>query len=126
MKQKIPLWIMIWGFLMALLPLCFVGLGYFDPAYYGNEWAADDFARLGGVFGNYVSRNMASALIMFFALSQKSAQMLIVAFLMRIFSDVFDVIHNTIAGTIDMLYVLDASVLTVLCTAAIYRLWKIR
>jgi hypothetical protein len=126
LQQNIPVWILIWGLLMALLPLAFVGIGYFYPAYYGEEWASGDIGRLGGVFGNYVSRNMASALIMIFALSQRSAQMLIVAFLMRVFSDVFDVLHNSIAGTIDIYYILDATVLIVGCSIAIYQLWKIR
>ena len=126
MKQKIPFWIMAWGCLMALLPLVFVGIAYLDPAYYGEQWAANDIARLGGVFGNYVARNMASGLIMLVALSQKSAAMMIAAFLMRIFSDVFDVIHNTLASTIDTFYIIDASVLIIVCSIAIYHLCNIR
>ena len=125
MKNNIPVWIFFWGSLMALLPLVFVGIGYFYPAYYGQEWASNDNARLGGVFGNYVARNMASALIMLVALSQRSAHMLIIAFFMRIFSDLFDVIHNTLAGTIDTFYIIDAAVLIIVCSIAIYRLWGI-
>jgi len=123
MKQPIPIAIMIWGFLMGLLPLVFVGIAYFDPAFYGENWAAQGLAKFGDVYGNYVARNAASALIMFFALWQRNAAMLIVAFLMRIFSDLFDVIHNTIAGTIDLFYVLDASFLATGCLVAIYFLW---
>jgi hypothetical protein len=124
-KQKIPVWIIVWGSLMALLPLVFVGIGYFYPAYYGEEWAANDIARFGGVFGNYVARNMASGLIVLIALSQKSAQMLIIAFFMRIFSDLFDVFHNTLTGTIDTFYILDASVLIIISSIAIFKLWNI-
>jgi len=124
--KKIPIWIMIWGLLMALLPLGFVAVAYFNPAFYGEEWASGDLSRLGGVYGNYVARNMASALIMFFALSQRSASMLIIAFLMRMFSDMFDVIHNAVAGVLDIAYIIDASILFAGCSIAIYFLWGIR
>ena len=117
---------MIWGFLMGLLPLTFVAIAYLNPAFYGDDWAAQGITRLGDVYGNYVSRNAGSALIMFFALWQRSAAMLIVAFLMRIFSDLFDVLHNTLAQTIDLFYVLDASALTIGCVICIYFLWHNR
>ena len=123
MKKEIPIGIMIWGFLMGLLPLVFVGIAYFNPGFYGEDYAAQGLAKFGDVYGNYVSRNAGSALIMFFALWRRSADMLIVAFLMRIFSDLFDVIHNTLAGTIDLFYVVDASVLTIGCLVSIYFLW---
>jgi len=126
MNKPIPKAIMIWAFLMGLLPLVFVGIAYFNPGFYGENWAEQGLARFGGVYGNYVARNAASALIMFFALWQRSAAMLIVAFLMRIFSDLFDVIHNTIAGTIDLFYVLDASFLAIGCCVCIYFLWDKR
>ena len=125
MTNKIPKWIMIWGLLMALLPTGFVLIAYFNPSFYGEQWAATDISRLGDVYGNYVARNLGSALIMFFALWQRSAAMLIIAFLMRIFSDVFDTIHNTIAGTIDGKYIIEASILTIICAVAIYKLWPI-
>ncbi len=123
MNNKIPTWIMIWALLMALLPLGFVAIAYLNPAYYGEEWAASSVSRFGGVFGNYVARNMASGLIMLFALSQRSAPMLIIAFLMRIFSDVFDTLHNYVAGTLDQTYIIEASILTIVCSIAIYVLW---
>lgn len=125
MTNKIPMWIMIWGLLMALLPAGFVIVAYINPGFYAEQWAETDISRLGDVYGNYVARNVASALIMFFALWQRSAAMLIIAFLMRIFSDIFDTIHNTMAGTIDGRYVFEAMVLVIVCSAAIYKLWPI-
>jgi len=126
MNKHIPTSIMIWAFLMGLLPLVFVGIAYLNPSFYGEYWGSQDFTRLGDVYGNYVARNAGSGLIMFFALWQRSAEMLIVAFLMRIFSDLFDVIHNTIAGTIEIIYILDASFLATGCLICIYFLWGIR
>ena len=123
--NKIPKWIMIWGLLMALLPAGFVIVAYINPGFYGEQWAGTDTSRLGDVYGNYVARNAASALIMFFALWQRSAAMLIVAFLMRIFSDVFDTAHNIIAGTIDARYITEATILIIVCLLAIYKLWPI-
>jgi len=123
MSNKIPKGIMLWGFLMGLLPLVFVLIAYFNPGFYSEDWAIKGMTKFGDVYGNYVSRNAASALIMFFALWQKSADMLIVAFLMRIFSDAFDVVHNTLAGTINLFYVVDASILTMGCLVSIYILW---
>jgi len=126
MTIKIPKWIYVWCLLMGLLPLGFVAVGYFNPGYFGVEWVTGDMSRLGGVYGNYVARNMASALIMFFALWQRSASMLIVALLMRIFSDIFDTAHNAIAGTLDIQYIIEASILVVGSSIAIYYLWGFR
>ena len=116
---------MIWAFLMALLPAGFVIVAYINPGFYGEQWAASDISRLGDVYGNYVARNVASAVIMFFALWQRSAAMLIIAFLMRIFSDVFDTTHNTIAGTIDGRFAVEATILVIVSSIAIYKLWPI-
>jgi len=123
--MKIPIWIMIWGLLMALLPLGFVAVAYFNPSYFSEEWVARGVSRLDDVYGNYVARNMASALIMIFALWQRSAAMLIVAFLMRLLSDMFDVIHLSVAGTLDLRYSLDAGILSIGCLVSIYFLWPI-
>jgi hypothetical protein len=125
MTDKIPTWIMIWGLLMALLPAGFVIIAYVNPGFYGELWAGANISRLGDVYGNYVARNAASALIMFFALWQRSAAMLIAAFLMRIFSDIFDTVHNIIAGTIDGRYIFEATILVILCSVAFYKLWPI-
>lgn len=117
---------MSWGLLMAILPLAFAIIGYINPGNFGEVWATGDISKYGSVLGLYISRNMASALIMLFALSQRSASMLIVAFLMRIFSDVFDTIHNTLAGTIDKEFIFFATLLIVVSSLAIYKLWKHR
>ncbi len=126
MSTKIPIWIMVWGLLMALLPLGFASIGYFNPGFFGEMWAAEGFSKYGTVLGFYISRNMASGLIMVFALSQRSASMLIVAFLMRILSDVFDTIHQILAGTINGEFVFFASALIVVSSLAIYKLWGLR
>ncbi|MEE9381728.1 MAG: hypothetical protein V3V03_09995 [Hyphomonadaceae bacterium] len=111
---------------MALLPLGFVAVAYFNPGFYGEEWTGKGTSILGTVYGNYVARNVASGLIMLIALWQRSAPMLIIAFFMRIFSDIFDTGHNFIAGTLDIRYMIDAGILITVCSFAIYKLWDQR
>jgi len=38
----------------------------------------------------------------------------------------FDVIHNAVAGVLDIAYIIDASILFAGCSIAIYFLWGIR
>lgn len=111
---------------MAALPLGFVVVGYLTPGFYGEEWATKDPSIYGNVFGFYISRNMASGLIMLVALWQRSALMLIIAFLMRIFSDLFDGVNATIAGTGDLIFWISALVLIVVCSFTIFKLWPLR
>jgi hypothetical protein len=125
MKDKIPTWILVWSVLMFLLPFGFGIVGYLNPAYFGPEWAQADAMQYVGPFGLYVGRNMASAVIMMLALSQRSAAMLIVALTMRMVSDIFDVIHNAAAGTLNLSFSLPAVILIIGCAIAIKVLWPI-
>lgn len=103
MKSGIPTWIMIWCFLIAMLPLAFGVQGYIDPAsHFGEEATASGAALYAGPIGLYIARNMASAVVTLFAMSMRSAPMLIVALLLRAVTDVFDVVHNLIAGTVNV------------------------
>ena len=126
MKKSIPAWIFIWALLMATLPLGFVLVGYFNPGYYGEEWADKGISIYGGVFGFYIARNMASGLIMLVALWQRSALLIIGALLMRIFSDFFDGAHAIVAGTGDMNFWISAFVMITGCSFAIFKLWPLR
>ena len=113
---------MIWGVLVALLNLGFVLVAYFYPEFYGHDWAAIGQAKYGDVYGFYVSRNLAMGLVTLLALVLRNPSGLILIFALRIFTDVTDVIHGTIAGTIDMRFVIDAAVLIIISGLAIFKL----
>lgn len=123
MVKPIPFWILVWTALMGLLPLVFGLIGYFNPGFFGAEWAVAGVEKFGGPYGAYVGRNMASVAIIVFALWQRSVPMIIVALLMRMVSDVFDVINNVIAGTVGLDLVIPATILITGCTLAIRTLW---
>ncbi len=125
MTYKIPIWIMIWGTLVALLNLGFVLVAYLHPEFYGHDWAAAGLAKYGDVYGFYVSRNLAMSLVTLLALVLRNPSGLILIFALRIFTDVTDVVHGTIAGTMDMRFVIDAAVLIIISGLAIYKLSKI-
>lgn len=127
MTKKIPTWIMVWGGLMALVPLGFGLLGYFNAeSFLGGGVTATGAAIFGGPAGFYISRNMATGLTTLFALSQRSASMLIVVFVLRIITDTFDFINTLIAGTTDFSFIFFASLLIGGSIFAITKLWGIR
>jgi len=126
MNKKIPPWIMVWSGLMALIPLGFSILDYVDPSIMFPAEAVAATTIWAGPVGLYVSRNMATALATIFAMSQRSASMLILALLLRIIEDVFDVIHNGIAGTADLTLITSAAILIGGSAFAISKLWPLR
>jgi len=126
MENRIPVWIFVWVTVIGLLPLCFGLMGYLNPAAMFGEEATSSMAMYGGPIGLYVGRDMASVVITFFALSQRSAAMLIVALLLRISTDAFDVINNLIAGTVNAELLIFATLWISGSSFAIARLWSLR
>ena len=127
MSTKIPVWIMIWGFFMALIPLGFGLLGYFNAdSFFAGALTTSGSAIFGGPAGAYVGRNMAAGITTFFALSQRSASMLILAFVLRIVTDVFDLLNATIGGTLNGTLVFFAALLMGGSAFAIFKLWGLR
>jgi len=122
---KIPTWIMAWSFIIAMLPLAFGVQGYVDPAaHFGEEATAAGSLIYGGPIGLYVGRDMASVVVTLFAMSRRSAPMLIVVLLLRVATDVFDVTNNLIAGTVDAELVIFATLWITGSSLAIFRLWN--
>ncbi|MEM8861127.1 MAG: hypothetical protein AAGD96_22615, partial [Chloroflexota bacterium] len=81
---------------MALAPLALTIMGYADPTT-GPGVLPGDNPSLAGTYGLFLSRNLATAVIMIAAIAARSPGMMLGAFLMRLFSDFFDII-NTLAG----------------------------
>ena len=94
--KKIPYWVLGIAILMALAPLALSIMGYIDPSS-GPGVLPGDTPSLAGTYGLFLSRNLATAVIMILAIAMRSPGMMLNAFMMRIFSDVFDII-NTLAG----------------------------
>jgi hypothetical protein len=101
MKRDIPTWILIWSFVIAMLPLSFSIQGYLDPVSHFPEAAGAGASIYGGPIGLYLARNLASVVITLFALARRSRSMLIIVLMLRAVTDIFDVINNAIAGTVD-------------------------
>ena len=125
MQPRIPKWIMVWTFIIAMLPLGFVVQGYLDPgAHFGEEATTAGAAVYAGPIGLYLARNAASVVVTLFSFQQRSAPMLIVILLLRAVTDVLDVIHNTIAGTVGAELMIFATLWIAGSSIAIFKLWN--
>jgi len=116
---------MIWGFIVALLPLGFGLQGYLDPGAHFPEALTQGDAIYGGAIGLYIARNMASVVITLFALAKRSAHMLIIVLLLRAVTDLFDVINNSISGTVNAELIIFATLWVSGSSIAIYQLWHL-
>jgi len=125
LNTKIPTWILIWSFVIALLPLGFGLQGYLDPGAHFPEALTQGDAIYGGAIGLYIARNMASVVITLFALAIRSAHMLIVVLLLRAVTDIFDVINNSISGTVNAELIIFATLWISGSSIAIYQLWHL-
>ncbi len=126
-NKQIPKWVMVWGFLMALLPTGFSLIAYIDPMIcFSQEISSDEAVIFAGAFGLYVARNVAEAAVTFIALGFRSVDMLLLAFLLRMITDIFDGVHKVYSGTMNIAFAVDASILIVGCSLAIFSLQKIR
>ncbi|MEM7799344.1 MAG: hypothetical protein AAF633_09155 [Chloroflexota bacterium] len=94
--KKIPYWVLGIAVLMALAPLALTIMGYMNPSA-GPGVMPGDTPLLTGTYGLFLSRNLATAVIMILAIAIRSPGMMFNALMMRLFSDVFDII-NTLAG----------------------------
>ena len=94
--KKIPYWVLGIAVMLALAPLALTIMGYMDSSS-GPGVLPGDNPLLAGTYGLFLSRNLATAVIMILAIVIRSPGMMFNAFMMRIFSDLFD-IFNTLAG----------------------------
>ncbi|MEM9777338.1 MAG: hypothetical protein AAF902_22360 [Chloroflexota bacterium] len=94
--KNIPYWVLGIAVLMALAALALTIMGYMDPST-GPGVLPGDSPSLAGTYGLFLSRNLATAVIMIIAIAMRSPGMMLNAFFMRVFSDVFDIV-NTLAG----------------------------
>lgn len=95
--RKIPYWVLGIAVLMALASLGLTIMGYMDPSS-GPGVMPGDTPLLTGTYGLFLSRNLATAVIMILAIVIRSPGMMFNAFMMRVFSDFFDIINTMIGG----------------------------
>ena len=96
-----PKWITIYLWITAFITLGASLSGYFMPDALLGTWpalSAPGALSLAGPLGLFVSRNMATAAVTIYGLTQKSIPMLKVVLLLRIVSDGLDLVNNLIAG----------------------------
>ena len=122
-KENISKGILVWCWLLVLLPLGFSILGYIDPLErFSLEVSQDNYIYLGGSIGLYLARNIASVIVTYYAIYCRSADMIIMACLLRIATDLFDVINRSLAGYMDMEHAIFAPIWIIGSGIVIYKL----
>jgi hypothetical protein len=124
-NSKIALWVRIWVLLMALLPLGFVMISYANPGFFGQQWALAGPEKLATVFGHYTGRNLSMGVMTLVALAMGRAQGMILMLGLRIVTDLMDSLHQTLAGTINLVFVVNAGILIIGSLVAIKSLWPV-
>jgi hypothetical protein len=117
--KKIPVWVLVIAGFLVLVPLVSVILQYIDPTFQFSGYDAAALS-LAGPFGMYLSRKLATALIMAIALFKREPGMLTCAFLFVLFTYMLDIINILVGrGEVSVLTV----VLIVLTVPALWKLW---
>jgi hypothetical protein len=101
MNNKIPTWVLVYLGIAGVAALLFGAMGYLNPDMQFSGWEAFDAAgalSLAGPLGLYIARNIATGLVSLFAIWRRSKDMVIVALLLRLFTELFDTI-NALAGS---------------------------
>lgn len=96
--RKIPYWVLGIAILCALAPIALSIMGYANPSS-GPTVLPGDNPSMAGTYGAFLSRNLATGLIMVVAILMRSPGMMLSGFFMRIFSDILDIVNGLIAGS---------------------------
>ena len=100
-----PKWITIYLWITFVITLGASLTGYFKPDALLGTWEAISSAgalSLAGPLGLFLSRNMATAVVTFFALVKKNTIMIQIVLLLRILSDGLDLVNNLIAANLQV------------------------
>ena len=100
-KPIYPTWIKIYLWITTIMALMFALLAYFKPDVQFGTWEAMTSAgalSLAGPLGLYISRNLATAILGIYALTQKSVILITAYLVLRIVTDGVDAVHNFIGG----------------------------
>jgi hypothetical protein len=90
---------MIYGIFIMLLPLLFGVLEYFTPSFqFPNLIGYGAALSLEGPLGLYISRSIAAAVAMAFALAIGSPRAILTMFVLRFVTDVLDFFHILVTG----------------------------
>ena len=117
--KKTPVWVLVIAGICALAPLISVIIQYINPNLQFEGYSATALS-LAGPFGMYLSRKLATALVMTIALFKREPGMLICAFLFILFTYIFDIINVLVGGgEVSILSV----VFIVLAVPALWKLW---
>lgn len=97
--QKIPKWITIYLWATVALTAVFCTVSYINPEMLLKDWqafSAEGALSLAGPLGLYLSRNVATAFVGIFSLTNKSGNAIKALLVLRLVSDSLDFIHNSI------------------------------
>ena len=117
--NKIPIWVLVITGLFILAPLASSITQYINPTFQFSGYDATALS-LAGPLGFYLSRKLATALVMAVALFKREPGMLISAFLLVLFTYILDLINVFVGG--GGLEVLSL-VFIVLSVPVLWKLW---
>ena len=123
-ESSVSKWITIYLWVTFIITLGASLAAYFKPDALLGTWEALPAAgalSLAGPLGLFVSRNMATAVVTFFALVQKNSSMIKLVLLLRIVSDGLDLVNNLIAGNLPVAIMGGA-----MCAIEIFAFMKIK
>ena len=117
--KKIPVWVLVIAGLFVLALLATSTMGYINPTFQFSECDASVLS-LAGPLGLYLSRKLATALVMAVSLFKREPGMLVCAFLLVLFTYILDIINKLVGGGgFSVLSV----VFIVLAVTALWKLW---
>ena len=117
--KKIPVWVSVIAGLFILAPITSSTMGYIDPTFQFSEFDADALP-LAGPLGMYLSRKLATALVMAVALFKRETGMLTCAFLLVLFTYILDIINKLVGGGGFSVF---SVIFIVLAAPALWKLW---
>ncbi|MEM8861532.1 MAG: hypothetical protein AAGD96_24680 [Chloroflexota bacterium] len=98
-SRAIPIWIMVYAAVQILTSIVGIYGGYVDLAFFYSQFPNADFVdplvkHLGAV---WASKNVATVLVMIYAIVRKHPQILATAFLLKGIADTIDILYSNTA-----------------------------
>lgn len=120
----VPKWVTIYLWITVAITLGASIAGYLSPDALFGGWEALSAAgalSLAGPVGLFISRNLGTAIVGIFSLTQKNTSMIKLYLILRVAEDGIDFIHNITAGNMQV-----AIMAIVMCAIEIFALTKVK
>ncbi|MEM6804311.1 MAG: hypothetical protein AAF696_23115 [Bacteroidota bacterium] len=120
----VPKWVTIYLWVTVAITLGASIAGYLAPDALFGGWealSAGGALSLAGPVGLFISRNLGTAIVGIYSLTQKNTSMIKLYLILRVAEDGIDFIHNIIAGNMQV-----AIMAIVMCAIEIFALTKVK